>query len=124
MNNGNLSSLSMTSNSPITVDIPGMELLIQDVNKASMELSEKFNEINNIFIGTKDYYKSDSGNNVRNQFDNYYLNLSNIVQSIENYAYSLKTVRDNFQSQSDADIRRLDEAIDEIALKSQKIDKE
>lgn len=115
MDLGNTNGLSMTSNVPITINMDGMEMLIQDVNKASMKLNENFNQINNIMAGTKDFYKSESGNNIRRQFEDYYINLSNIVQSIENYAYSLKNVRDNFTSITESSGRRLSEAIDGIA---------
>lgn len=117
MDLGNTNSLSMNSNVPITINMDGIEMLIQDVNRASMKLNESFNKINNIMVGTKDYYKSESGNNIRKQFEDYYPNLTNIVQSVENYAYSLKNVRDNFTSLTDSSGRRLSEAIDDIVSK-------
>lgn len=117
MDFGNTNGLSINSNIPISVNMDGLEMLIQDVNKASMKLNESFNNINNIMSGTKEYYKSESGNNVRKQFEDYYSNLTNMVQSIENYAYSLKNVRDNFTSLTDSSSKNLMEAIDNIVSK-------
>ena len=91
----------------VSMNEAGMDVLAVETMQVAKLANDYLNKIVDIIDGTKNYYKSDSGDALRARFEDLKDDFSITVQNIENYAYSLKKAKNNFNL-------RVDEAIQHV----------
>ena len=101
------------SNASKTVGIneDGIDSLAIETMNVAKTVNDFLNSFINVFDSTKSYYKCESADKLRNKFNEFSSCFSIFIHNIENYAYSLKKVKNNYSSQQDLVVKTLNDAI-------------
>ena len=105
----NITSANKINNSTksITMNEAGVDNLATETMQVARQVNDYLNKIVAKIDDTKHYYKSESGDLFRKRFNEFQLNFPIVVQNIENYAYSLKKAKVNYQNMADITISNI-----------------
>lgn len=95
------------STKTIAMNENGVDNLAAETMRVASATSEYFSKIVAIFDETKKYYKGESADKLRTRFYEFQTNFPIVVQNIENYAYSLKKAKANYQNMADVAIQHI-----------------
>lgn len=93
----------------VSINSDAIDVLTMDILEIARKANITLNKITTIVANTSETYKSDSGYLLRKKINNKTQDFTNIIQNIENYAYSLKTIKSKMTLKKDeiiADIQR------------------
>ena len=99
----------------VSMNEAGIDSLAVETMQVAKLANDYLNKIVDIMDGTKNYYKSEAGDALRSKFDDLKDDFAITVQNIENYAYSLKKAKNNFNA-------RIDEAIQHVKTATASVD--
>ena len=99
-----------SSTNDIAMNEAGMDSLAIETMQVARAANDYLNRIIAIVEDTKKYYKSESGDEFRRRFNEFKLNFPIVVQNIENYAYSLKKAKSNYQNLAEVSVMKLNQA--------------
>ena len=101
------------SNTHISIREEALDLLAIDVLHYAQRANEILDDISQIVASTSEFYKCESGKKFREKFSELTPSFSIIVENIENYAYSLKNVKNKFLEHAGQNVITLANATDE-----------
>ena len=93
----------------VSINSDAIDVLTMDILEIARKANITLNKITTIVANTSETYKCDSGYLLRKKINNKTQDFTNIIQNIENYAYSLKTIKSKMTLKKDeiiADIQR------------------
>lgn len=98
----------------VAVNEVGMDLLAVDTIQMAKVINDYLSRIIDIIDGTKSYYQTSSGDALRNKFNEIKTYFPTVIQNIENYAYSIKKVKNNYISNTEIVLNHLNNAISSV----------
>lgn len=96
-----------SSTKAIVMNESGVDALAVETMRVASAVSEYLDRIVAIFDGTKKYYRGETADKLRARFYEFQINFPIVVQNIENYAYSLKKAKNNYQNMVDVAIQHV-----------------
>lgn len=98
----------------VAINEVGMDLLAVDTIQMAKVINDYLSRIIDIIDGTKSYYQTSSGDALRNKFNEIKTYFPTVIQNIENYAYSIKKVKNNYISNTEIVLNHLKNAISSV----------
>ncbi len=98
----------------VAINEVGMDLLAVDTIQMAKVINDYLSRIIDIIDGTKSYYQTSSGDALRNKFNEIKTYFPTVIQNIENYAYSIKKVKNNYISNTEIVLNHLNNAISSV----------
>lgn len=107
-------SLVNNAEKKVAINEVGMDLLAVDTIQMAKVINDYLSRIIDIVDGTKSYYQTSSGDTLRNKFNEIKTYFPTVIQNIENYAYSIKKVKNNYISNTEIVLNHLNNAISSV----------
>lgn len=107
-------SLVNNAEKKVAINEVGMDLLAVDTIQMAKVINDYLSRIIDIVDGTKSYYQTSSGDALRNKFNEIKTYFPTVIQNIENYAYSIKKVKNNYISNTEIVLNHLNNAISSV----------
>lgn len=98
----------------VAINEVGIDLLAVDTIQMAKVINDYLSRIIDIIDGTKSYYQTSSGDALRNKFNEIKTYFPTVIQNIENYAYSIKKVKNNYISNTEIVLNHLNNAISSV----------
>ncbi len=77
----------------IAMNEAGVDTLAMETMQMAMIANDYLNKIIDIMNGTKEHFQCEAGDEMRKRFNDLSADFTNVIQNIENYAYSLKKAK-------------------------------
>ncbi len=85
--------LVKNANKTIAMNEAGIDTLAMETMQMAMIANDYLNKIVDIMNKTKEHYQCEAGDEMRRRFNELSADFPNVIQNIENYAYSLKKAK-------------------------------
>ncbi len=85
--------LVKNANKTIAMNEAGIDTLAMETMQMAMIANDYLNKIIDIMNKTKEHYQCEAGDEMRRKFNELSADFPNVIQNIENYAYSLKKAK-------------------------------
>ena len=86
------------SSKKVAMNETGIDALVNDTMQLAMVINDYLNKIIDLMDSTKETYQCEAADELRRRFAELSTNFPIVIHNIENYGYSLKRAKDNYNN--------------------------